>query len=275
MGDLDIYCNFSKCRKRLSRIAWITSCSHAFCEEHGDSEFSQKLDDVKTCPTCSTSLSNKYDIVKVDLNPSPQFRSMVLAGLRPEIVFDISNRALAFWSYQIYMEILYQSSAAKRSRDKITQLEEYYESIVIKLKTDIQARRRKEEELKKELTKQTQRSEELIERLNEMQRQFNSVQASYEALRRTQLNFVKANEKEQANNFRCHENGKTGLHFSLGPTTLDTLHPRTSLQDQKIQFNKGDLRAENDAEEFTFKPVTPSPDATRQWRNPLVKRQRK
>ncbi|XP_049829886.1 E3 ubiquitin-protein ligase CCNB1IP1-like isoform X3 [Schistocerca gregaria] len=243
MGDLDIYCNFSKCRKRLSRTAWITSCSHAFCEEHGDSEFSQKLDDMKTCPTCSTSLCNKYDIVKVDLNPSPQFRSMVLAGLRPEIVFDISNRALAFWSYQIYMEILYQSSAAKRSRDKITQLEEYYENLVIKLKTDIQARRRKEEELKKELTKQTQRSEELIERLNEMQRQFNSVQ---------------------------HDSTPYHEAASVRQSSVDSNTPEMDLPAKSPYLDSMELLYE-----FTFKPVTPSPDATRQWRNPLVKRQRK
>ncbi|GFQ87906.1 e3 ubiquitin-protein ligase CCNB1IP1 [Trichonephila clavata] len=53
------------------------------------------------CPACDTALSGKYDIVKVDLNPNEQYKSMVLAGQRPEVIFEICSRAISFWTYQV------------------------------------------------------------------------------------------------------------------------------------------------------------------------------
>ncbi|XP_077865951.1 E3 ubiquitin-protein ligase CCNB1IP1-like, partial [Saccoglossus kowalevskii] len=92
----DLVCNFKKCRKRLSAFAWVTSCSHIFCDEDGSREFNKTY----SCPACETSLSGKFDIVRIDLNPIEQYKSMVLAGQRPEVVMEIASRALAFWSYQ-------------------------------------------------------------------------------------------------------------------------------------------------------------------------------
>lgn len=37
----------------------------------------------------------------MELSPSEEYKAMVLTGLRPDIVLDISSRALAFWSYQV------------------------------------------------------------------------------------------------------------------------------------------------------------------------------
>lgn len=75
MTEVDLICNFKKCRKRLTSSAWVTSCSHAFCEEDGASQFSGGPHDNK-CPACSTPLPGKFDIVKVDLNPVEQFKSV-------------------------------------------------------------------------------------------------------------------------------------------------------------------------------------------------------
>uniref|UniRef100_A0A8C9T6P0 RING-type domain-containing protein n=1 Tax=Scleropages formosus TaxID=113540 RepID=A0A8C9T6P0_SCLFO len=94
-----LLCNFPKCRTKLSGFAWVTACSHAFCDQHGSAEFSRS---PAICPACSSALSGKLDIVRTELSPSEEYKAMVLAGLRPETVLDISARALAFWTYQPY-----------------------------------------------------------------------------------------------------------------------------------------------------------------------------
>uniref|UniRef100_A0A8D2ZZN8 RING-type domain-containing protein n=1 Tax=Scophthalmus maximus TaxID=52904 RepID=A0A8D2ZZN8_SCOMX len=96
--DDTLLCNFPKCRTKLSGFAWVTTCSHVFCDQHGSGEFSRS---PVSCPACSSALSGKLDIVRTELSPSEEYKAMVLAGLRPDIVLDISARALAFWSYQV------------------------------------------------------------------------------------------------------------------------------------------------------------------------------
>uniref|UniRef100_A0A8C2X710 Cyclin B1 interacting protein 1 n=1 Tax=Cyclopterus lumpus TaxID=8103 RepID=A0A8C2X710_CYCLU len=96
--DDTLLCNFPKCRAKLSGFAWVTACSHVFCDQHGSGEFSRS---PAICPACSSALSGKLDIVRTELSPSEEYKAMVLAGLRPDVVLDISARALAFWSYQV------------------------------------------------------------------------------------------------------------------------------------------------------------------------------
>lgn len=96
--DDTLFCNFPKCRAKLSGFAWVTACSHAFCDQHGSGEFSRS---PAICPACSSALSGKLDIVRTELSPSEEYKAMVLAGLRPETVLDICARALAFWTYQV------------------------------------------------------------------------------------------------------------------------------------------------------------------------------
>lgn len=96
--DDTLLCNFPKCRTKLCGFAWVTACSHVFCDQHGSAEFSRS---PAICPACSSALSGKLDIVRTELSPSEEYKAMVLAGLRPDVVLDISARALAFWSYQV------------------------------------------------------------------------------------------------------------------------------------------------------------------------------
>lgn len=96
-GDT-LLCNFPKCRIKLSGFAWVTACSHVFCDQHGSGEFSRT---PAICPACSSALSGKLDIVRTELSPSEDYKAMVLAGLRPDVVLEISSRALAFWTYQV------------------------------------------------------------------------------------------------------------------------------------------------------------------------------
>ncbi|WAR09315.1 CIP1-like protein, partial [Mya arenaria] len=74
-GD-DLICNYRKCRKRLTDIAYVTACSR------------------------QTNLSLKFEIVRNNLQPSEQYKSMILAGLKPDVINEICSRAIAFWMYQ-------------------------------------------------------------------------------------------------------------------------------------------------------------------------------
>lgn len=47
---------------------------------------------------------------------------MILCGLRPEIVMDISMRAVSFWNYQMTQEKIIQTSNMKRLQDNIEQI---------------------------------------------------------------------------------------------------------------------------------------------------------
>ncbi|XP_068127635.1 E3 ubiquitin-protein ligase CCNB1IP1 isoform X2 [Hyperolius riggenbachi] len=118
-----LLCNFPKCRVKLSGYAWVTSCSHIFCEKHGDMEFSQS---PATCPACNNTLSGRMDIARTELSPSEEQKAIILSGLRPEIVLDICSRALAFWTYQVYHERLYQQYNYSKAEQHLKQMEKLY-----------------------------------------------------------------------------------------------------------------------------------------------------
>ena len=76
MADTHLICNNPKCRKRLTNAAWISSCSHVFCDEDANNTFLNNSQDDIVCPACKTSLPDKHDIVRADLNPSEKFKSV-------------------------------------------------------------------------------------------------------------------------------------------------------------------------------------------------------
>lgn len=64
-----------------------------------------------------TTLTGQFDIVKAELKPSEEYKSvsfdfidtylsiripqMILAGQRPEIIMEVCSRAMSFWTYQV------------------------------------------------------------------------------------------------------------------------------------------------------------------------------
>lgn len=97
-SEYTLQCNFHKCRVKLCGFAWVTACSHIFCDQHGSVEFSRT---PAICPACSSVLSGKLDVLRTELVPSEQYKSMVLVGLPPETILDISHKAMTFWTYQV------------------------------------------------------------------------------------------------------------------------------------------------------------------------------
>ncbi|XP_023692170.1 E3 ubiquitin-protein ligase CCNB1IP1 [Paramormyrops kingsleyae] len=175
-----LLCNFPKCRAKLSGFAWVTACSHAFCDQHGSGEFSHS---PAICPACSSALSGKLDIVRTELAPSEEYKAMVLAGLRPEIVLDISARALAFWTYQVHQERLFQEYSLSRAETQVKQAEKLLAQQSQSRELELSAMRGEISSLKKVMEEYKRKYSEVSERLMERNRQYQKLQGLYDSLR--------------------------------------------------------------------------------------------
>ncbi|XP_008321249.1 E3 ubiquitin-protein ligase CCNB1IP1 [Cynoglossus semilaevis] len=178
--DDTLLCNFPKCRSKLCGFAWVTACSHVFCDRHGSGEFSRS---PVICPACSSALSGKLDIVRTELSPSDEYKAMVLAGLRPDIVLDISARALAFWSYQVNQERMYQEYSISRAEAQLKQMEKVLNQQNQCRKLELSAMRGEISSLKKVMEEYKRKYSEVSEKLMERNRQYQKLQGLYDSLR--------------------------------------------------------------------------------------------
>ncbi|XP_015275432.1 PREDICTED: E3 ubiquitin-protein ligase CCNB1IP1 [Gekko japonicus] len=175
-----LLCNYRKCRVKLSGYAWVTACSHIFCDQHGSGEFSRS---PAVCPACNSALSGKLDIVRTELNPSEEYKAMVLAGLRPEIILDISSRALAFWTYQVHQERLYQEYTYSKAEGHLKQMEKVYTQQLQSKDVELTSMKSEVSSLKKVLEEYKKKFTELSEKLMERNRQYQKLQGLYDSLR--------------------------------------------------------------------------------------------
>ena len=111
----NINCNLKHCNKCLdSGYAWVTSCSHIFCNEDGEKLFQ----DVLICPICMKELDSKSELVRIQLKPTEHYRNMILCGQRPEVILDICNKGLSFWFAQIKQQNDYMKHIVEKEREK-------------------------------------------------------------------------------------------------------------------------------------------------------------
>ncbi|XP_028331101.1 E3 ubiquitin-protein ligase CCNB1IP1 isoform X2 [Gouania willdenowi] len=228
--DDALLCNFPKCRTKLSGFAWVTACSHVFCDQHGSGEFSRS---PAICPACSSALSGKLDIVRTELSPSEEYKGMVLAGLRPDIVLDISARALAFWCYQVHQERMYQDYSLSRADTQLKQMEKVLTQQNQSRELELTAMRGEIASMKKVMDEYKRKYSEVSERLMERNRQYQKLQGLYDSLRLRNM-VVGVGEKDapllkqQLQQPRGHQDFTTGPRqgtptqrspqfFSIGP----------------------------------------------------------
>nr|XP_040037411.1 E3 ubiquitin-protein ligase CCNB1IP1 [Gasterosteus aculeatus aculeatus]XP_040037412.1 E3 ubiquitin-protein ligase CCNB1IP1 [Gasterosteus aculeatus aculeatus] len=178
--DDTLLCNFPKCRTKLSGFAWVTACSHVFCDQHGSGEFSRS---PAICPACSSALSGKLDIVRTELSPSEEYKAMILAGLRPDVVLDISARALAFWSYQVHQEHMYQEYSLSRAEAQLKQMEKVLTQQNQSREVELTGMKGEIASLKKVMEEYKRKYSEVSEKLMERNRQYQKLQALYDSLR--------------------------------------------------------------------------------------------
>uniref|UniRef100_A0A3B4H2D8 Cyclin B1 interacting protein 1 n=1 Tax=Pundamilia nyererei TaxID=303518 RepID=A0A3B4H2D8_9CICH len=178
--DDTLLCNFPKCRAKLSAFAWVTACSHVFCDQHGSEKFSCS---PVICPACSSALSGKLDIVRMELSPSEEYKAMVLTGLRPDIVLDISSRALAFWSYQVHQERIYQEYSLSRAESQLKQMEKVLTQQNQSRELELTALKGEIASLKKMMDEYKRNYSEVSEKLMQRNRQYQKLQGLYDSLR--------------------------------------------------------------------------------------------
>ncbi|XP_014365973.2 E3 ubiquitin-protein ligase CCNB1IP1-like [Papilio machaon] len=200
---LEMVCNFRKCRKPLTNHAWVTTCSHAFCIEHGQKEFKRNVENSLTCPACGSELRDKFDVIQADLKPSETFKSIVLAGMKPDTIMDVTMRAMSFWSYQIEQETLYQESLARHCKEKLQCLEEVNTLNLQKLNAELETCKRKIVALQTECNKKKKQAEELTACLEINNRKIQKLQFQLDALKRKDIHV--ANYEMTTNNEKLME----------------------------------------------------------------------
>ncbi|KAG0765943.1 hypothetical protein G6F57_004241 [Rhizopus arrhizus] len=117
------------------------------------------------------------DIVLSQLNPTERYKSSVLAGLKPEVILDISGRAIAFYEYQLSQELCFKSILQSNIEQKYNTLKEQFNMMNRDLNHIIKASLR-EKELEKKKCQQ------IALQLEEKTKQFQKLQSMYEKLKR-------------------------------------------------------------------------------------------
>ncbi|XP_075131034.1 E3 ubiquitin-protein ligase CCNB1IP1-like [Leptodactylus fuscus] len=215
-----LVCNFPKCRGKLSSRAWVTACSHIFCEQHGSGQFTRT---PTVCPACNSTLSSRMDIKHTELNPAEEKKAIMLAGLRPEIVLDICSRALVFWTYQVYQERLYQEYRYSQAEGHLKQLEKHYTQQIQSKDSELLAMKGEVNSLKKILEEYKTKYSDLSEKLMERNRLYNKLQGLYDGLR---LRHIAMSNREVSTS---RERGRTGHAARTPPLQLsdDDCHTET------------------------------------------------
>ncbi|XP_076828192.1 E3 ubiquitin-protein ligase CCNB1IP1 isoform X2 [Brachyhypopomus gauderio] len=231
MCDYSLLCNFPKCRTKLSGYAWVTACSHIFCDPHGSGEFSRS---PAICPACSSALSGKLDIVRTELAPSEQYKAMVLVGLRPEIILDISHRALAFWTYQVNQERLFMEYSLSRAEIKNVQMEKVMAHQNQTRELELNAMREEIASLNKRLEEYKQKYSEVSELLIKNNRKYQSLQGLFDALRLRTMRVANKDPVQRAAHAFTTGQESDSLFSSIEPESFRNIFQFSSPPREKI-----------------------------------------
>ena len=139
------------------------------------------------CPACDSVIPSTDDIICLSLNPTEEFKSTILAGMHPDIILDICQRALRFWTYQVEQEAFVQSSLMKKVESRYAQIEQQLQTAMHRTHVEVGKWKQKVHELQKSLDQERQRNQELGSQYTDKQRQLQKLQGSYEKLKRRML----------------------------------------------------------------------------------------
>ncbi|KAI8993343.1 hypothetical protein BDB01DRAFT_902881 [Pilobolus umbonatus] len=175
--EADIHCNVIKCRKLLSMElqACVTSCSQ--CANNA-------FDHCLVCPACNTDLPESDDIILTQLRPSEEYKSSVLAGLKPETIMDICSRGIAFYEYQISQEVCFQSMIKNNIEEKMKMMKEQTTMLTRDLNYAIKMEKEKNAVLSRDYDMEKKRCQKMYTELEDKSKQFQKLQMMYDKLKR-------------------------------------------------------------------------------------------
>ncbi|KAJ3217967.1 hypothetical protein HDU67_006995 [Dinochytrium kinnereticum] len=166
---------------------------HIFCLECSNQTFGTAL----ICPACDSALIEEEDIVLTNLNPKEEFKSSVLAGLRPESIIEISRRALCFWSYQKTQEALFHESSLTDLNARYSDLERQIHMIRNVANHEIQVT-----SLQEEQARSVKKYQDLNEQLQDKNRQFAKLQQLYDKLKQRTMQTQMVNLSQNSNSLK-------------------------------------------------------------------------
>ncbi|TRY69681.1 hypothetical protein DNTS_030269 [Danionella cerebrum] len=224
-----LLCNSHKCRSKLSGFAWVTACSHVFCDQHGSEELSRT---PAICPACSSMLSGKLDVLRTELAPSEQYKAMALVGLQPETVLEISHKALEFWMYQINHERLLMEYNMSRAGGQVIQLEKFVVQQNQSRELELNTLKGEVASLKKMLEEYKRKYSDVVEQLNDRNKQYKKLQGLLNSLRMHTLSseerdttphaFTTGLAKHSFHSSPPFTGAEGGQFFSPGPESMKT-----------------------------------------------------
>ncbi|KAF2018997.1 hypothetical protein BU24DRAFT_418582 [Aaosphaeria arxii CBS 175.79] len=177
-------CNDLNCRAQLHDRAVVTTCSHVFCSPCADgSGLSRTASANRQCPACGTHLSNPDDVVFTALNPSEDYKTSILSGLAPSVIFECASRGLQFHSYQTSQEIIYQEHLAKNLTDNYANLNQQMDQLIHDANAQIKLLQDKLVAMQAEQSSLEDKNHELIKAYREKNQSLQQVQKLYQSLK--------------------------------------------------------------------------------------------
>nr|XP_015921053.2 E3 ubiquitin-protein ligase CCNB1IP1-like [Parasteatoda tepidariorum] len=185
---------------------------------------------------------------------------MVLAGQRPEIIFEICSRAISFWTYQVHQEIMFQEYISAKVKERSHQLEKHYDNIFQKTRNELENVRQQLEGTRCELEVSKKRTAELSEKLKERIRQHEKLQYLHEALKRKFISpsFFEKQTSQQKISKKVHD------PFMIS-TASEIICPQGEKKSRHSKSSKKTQYITQVEKEFILKPVaTPKDDLAAQ-----------
>ncbi|KAJ3276980.1 hypothetical protein HDV01_000032 [Terramyces sp. JEL0728] len=210
--------------------------------ECGQKYFQEAL----VCPACETSLTQRDDVVITNLNPTEDYKSSVLSGLRPELIAEIASRALSFWVTS--QEAAYQEIVRKGLNDKCADLERKVQQVIRDANQELGG-------LLKEREMERRRHHELSEQFAEKSRQFQKLQSMYDKLKRKSPISLKDSE-----GFRNVERNSITRDKPFAFSQKKNDHPLFSQKSRASNFSQSPAR-----QQFNDRNSTPNPLQNRRF----------
>ncbi|KAF1984688.1 hypothetical protein K402DRAFT_422601 [Aulographum hederae CBS 113979] len=188
--DFTLRCNDLKCRNLLPDKAVVTTCSHVFCEACFDRcqqdlrDNSLRIDGgIRQCPACHTKLVNPDDAVVTNLQPAEDYKTSVLSGLSPTIIMECAGRGLAFFSYQVTQEVVYQEFLATSLTAKFSKLKAEFDNVVHSANAQIGDLQEKLEDMKGERQDLIGKNNQLVSAFRDKNKVYQHLQKEYQILK--------------------------------------------------------------------------------------------
>ncbi|KAF9772167.1 hypothetical protein IL306_010137 [Fusarium sp. DS 682] len=153
-------------------------------QQLGDTGQEAEAERRNTCPACHSQLTNPGDAVPTNLNPSEDYKTIVLSGLSPNVIMECAGRALSFWAYQTTQDLYYQQHLCKGLTDKCSSLSICLEKTVNDANSEIEGLHRKLSNLAAEKDDLRRKNDDISRAYKVKSRKFLQLQELYDKFKR-------------------------------------------------------------------------------------------